>query len=96
MTGQHVGIPWYERADYERLKSVVAGGQNLPNTFDEWLELAEKFESECLASGNIPHRAPLNTDNFFAWATATGSGIDSGDRVRFAANPRHWQDDGVK
>ena len=51
---QVVGLPWYHRDDYPALLSVFSDPDKLPNTFDAWLEHAEK-----LRGSTTPDSRPL-------------------------------------
>jgi hypothetical protein len=49
-----IAIPWYRRHDYAALSKLFSDPENLPKTFEEWLELA------LLAEGDSRERAWLS------------------------------------
>lgn len=46
-----VGIPWYRREDYPRLRKIFADGNKLSPTYQEWLNLAQQTKKRLEGNG---------------------------------------------
>jgi hypothetical protein len=67
-----VGLPWYERTDYRRLKTLFVEGERLPDTYDLWLEYAERTFQEVKARGQLPVKVPIIPAEFVEWCRGRG------------------------
>ncbi|HYD04308.1 MAG TPA: hypothetical protein VEC60_01215 [Reyranella sp.] len=85
-----VGIPWYRRGDYRRIREVMADPEFLPGSFDQWLRRAEQAERQLRREGRRPYRARIDAEEFVAWCAERGLDVDGRARQAFAANPAHW------
>lgn len=88
------GIPWYRREDYPRVLKIMADGQDLPRTYDEWQERAEYAERMVREQGGIPVRVPLDPDKFCAWCVMRAMHVDGSARQEFAVDPANWPKQG--
>ena len=80
-----LGMTWYKREDYERLKQLFIDGDMLPTTYDEWLEKAENGFAQLIRGGNIVVKAYINPDTFPKWCDARRLSTDTDGRKRFAS-----------
>lgn len=83
-----VGIPWYERADYPRIRFAMVDREKLPLTFDEWERNAKDMERSLTRRGHTIVRATLNAKDFVAWCSARGLRVDADARM-------HWANEAV-
>lgn len=58
---------WYRRADYKRVLETAADKEDLPETLDKWLGIAERLKRELIRSGRVVHRALLEPEAFATW-----------------------------
>jgi len=79
-----IGLPWYQKADYQRLKTIFTDGGKLAPTFEQWEQAAEKLRQRCLAQGEIVVKAYIDPDTFPTWCAANGKGVDSSGRTWYA------------
>ena len=78
-------VAWYHSAaDYVLLKHISADGHELPESFEEWIEHAEKSVSLFATEGWTIEKVYLDPVEFPAWCRALGVRIDSHARVKFA------------
>ena len=83
---KHTGVAWYySAADYTLLKHISADGHELPESFEEWIEQAEKCVSVFITEGRIIEKVFLDPVEFPAWCRALGVKIDSHARIEFAS-----------
>lgn len=79
-----VGIAWYRREDYQKIRAVMADPDKLPATFDKWFYSANKFARGLEARGQIVERVYLDPDEFAEWCQRRGMNIDAKARMTFA------------
>ncbi len=78
-----VGIAWYRREDYQRLKEMFTDGSKLPDTFDEWFRLARRTYRTLTASGLRVERAYIDPEVFPAWCKANGLKMNAKARTYY-------------
>jgi hypothetical protein len=74
----------YHRDDYPALLSVFSDPDNLPNTFDAWLQHAEGLERQLQAAGFVLARAWIRPAPFAAWCRERDISPDQQARLEFA------------
>jgi hypothetical protein len=79
-----IGIPWYRREDYGRIKALMLDGAVLNDTFDDWLKRAEALEQGLQAKGQRTSRAIIDPNTFADWCRQNGQRPDADGRVLFA------------
>ncbi|MDN5939067.1 MAG: hypothetical protein L0H83_10450 [Salinisphaera sp.] len=79
-----VGIAWYRREHYSRLKRLFTDGHKLPSRYDKWLKLAQRTVTELEASGKIVVKAFIDPDEFPQWCRARSLNVDAEARTRYA------------
>ena len=79
-----IGIAWYHRRDYKRLKKIFTDGQDLPSTFEQWLQLAQEAYDRLKRQGHIVEKAYIDPDTFPAWCATRGLKINANARTTFA------------
>ena len=84
MKVQVIGIPWFSRDDFARLRAMFTDGDKLHRTYDEWLTAAKKTRHSIMAQGTRVVRAKIDPDTFPAWCAANGHDLDAKGRVAFA------------
>jgi hypothetical protein len=62
-----IALPWYHRRDYTALLMMVSDPQNLPATYDAWLERAEATERQFHKADFDVVRVWIRPDPFAAW-----------------------------
>jgi len=82
--GLVVGLPWYDRADYERIREIMVDGQNLPASFDDWQAKAQRLEAEQRRVGRTTVRAHIDPEQFVAWCAGDNRQVDAKARIAWA------------
>lgn len=80
-----IGIPWYERDAYARIRSIMDDPDMLPERFDEWLEVAHLLENEIKTRGQRVIRAIIEPEQFRSWCLSRGKKPNAKSRRHFAA-----------
>ena len=62
-------IPWITPQDYDAIKRALKTDVNLPDTYDEWLNLKTKQIAEIEARGLIADKVIIDPDEFarYCW-----------------------------
>ncbi len=81
-----VGMPWYSRDKFARIREVMSDRDRLHDTFDEWEKAAKQGEAGFKASGRVIVRANLDPDEFVAWCAARDLDTNASARNQFAAD----------
>jgi hypothetical protein len=77
------GIAWYRSQDYDRLKTMFPDGWKLPDTFEEWLEIAQILYDKLTADGHLVVKAYIDPNTFPEWCRAKGMEMDADARMDF-------------
>lgn len=88
------GIPWYRRDDYARVLEIMADGQSLPRSYDDWEQRAEYAERMVREEGGFAIRVPLDAEKFRTWCMLRGLHVDSAARTEFASDMANWPKQG--
>lgn len=84
VTSPVIGLPWYTRESYARLREQMADGAALPADYDVWRQSAEQNETVGRASGLSIVRVPIEPEPFAEWCRAKGLSPDGKARQQFA------------
>lgn len=79
-----VGIAWYRREDYARIRALMADGATLPESWDKWFYRAEKVAREVQKHGLQSARVHIEPDSFPDWCAARGLELNADARSQFA------------
>lgn len=82
-----VGMAWYRREDYGRIRAMMVDRDRLAATYEGWLLSAEQVAREVERSGVTVERVLIVPDAFGAWCAAEGLACDGAARARFANPP---------
>lgn len=81
---KYVGFPWYRKKNYKRLMKIFADSHLLHDSYEEWLDAAEKAFQSLVGQGLVVEKVDIDPVTFPAWCKARGLDIDSKARVEFA------------
>ena len=80
-----VGLPWYSREDYPRLRELMSDRHKLAPTYDAWLASAENNENVGRQAGLAMVRVRIEPDAFARWCQEKGLEPNGGARVTYVA-----------
>jgi hypothetical protein len=78
-----VGIGWYSRAEWTRLKQVAVDPDNLHDTYEEWVRGAEEAERQIARPGLTLRRVMIDVDSLVAWCAARQKSVDGAARSEY-------------
>ncbi len=79
---QIVGVAWYERDDYDRVRALSKGDSELQPTFDEWLDNASKELVRAAMGGLVIEKFTVKSDELAVWLAANN--VDANVQTRAA------------
>lgn len=79
-----VGVPWYRKGDYARLRASFADGARLHETYAGWSAAARATEAHLVAQGHRAVRVEIEPEEFAAWCSARDVAQDAEARMRYA------------
>lgn len=82
---RRIGLPWYSREDYLRIREMMTDPHNLAPTYESWLAAAENNESVGLKAGLQITRIMIEPDAFSRWCKEKGMEPDSAARRDYVA-----------
>lgn len=78
-----IGIPWDKEEDYEHLKTIFDDHQNLPSTFQDWLNKAQNLADRIKSQGCIVEKVYIDPNTFPQWCRGRGLDINGQARIEF-------------
>ena len=79
-----VGIVWYTRMTYQKLRSIFDDGDRLPASFEEWQGIAERGCDRLTSEGYQPIHVYIDLATFPEWCRKNNFRPDSIGRRGFA------------
>jgi hypothetical protein len=80
-----VGISWYRKHEYVRVRRIMVDTHALPPTYEVWRWKAESEERRAQARGVLVIRAIIGPKEFLGWCARNGLRVDATARTAFAA-----------
>ena len=82
---RRIGLPWYRREDYQRIREMMTDRHNLALTYESWLAAAENNETVGREAGLNVSRILIEPEAFARWCLEKGVAPDSVARRDYAA-----------
>ena len=79
------GVAWYRREQWERLREVSEDVDNLEETYDAWLQTAERMIRDGIPNDVIVEKIDLDVEEVRAWCNVQGLPMNAASRARFVA-----------
>ena len=80
-----IGVAWYSRDMWERLRNVAPDGDDLEQTHEDWLIVFDRALAQLRTAGVKPERIPIDVDAFLDWCGANREQPDSSARAGYAS-----------
>ena len=84
--GTHVGVAWYQREQWARLRELAADAPALEEYYDEWVASAERTLTTVKAQGLTVERVTVDVDEMAEWCRRAGRPFDSEARSEYVAD----------
>lgn len=79
------GVAWYRREQWALLKSVATDADELEETYDEWLEFAERYLKEVWETGIDIFKVEVDVEELIQWCQTNDRAVDGEARSEFVA-----------
>ena len=77
-------LPWYRRSDYAALLKLFSDSDEMPATYDAWLDGAQRTEMQLQKAGVGVTRIWIQPAPFAAWCQERNISPDQWARLTFA------------
>ncbi|WP_366656588.1 hypothetical protein [Fodinicurvata sp. EGI_FJ10296] len=81
---QVVGVAWFRRDDWSKVKAIFVDSHKLHEAYDDWLAAAEQFYRRIEGQGMRVEKVYIDPDTFPEWCRARGLRINADARQEFA------------
>jgi len=79
------GVAWYRPEQWERLREVSEDVDNLEETYDAWLQTAERMIREGIPADVLVEKIDIDVEEVLAWCNVLGLPMNTASRARFVS-----------
>ena len=79
------GVAWYRREQWERLREVSEDVDNLEETYDAWLQTAERMIRDGIPKDVIVEKIDIDVEEVLAWCNVQRLPMNAASRARFVS-----------
>lgn len=87
-----VGVAWYSRSTWTRLREIAPDGADLEATYEAWLNVFDDGLATLRAAGVTPRRVEVDLMAFAEWCQSLGRAPDSAARAAFVSEQLRLHD----
>ena len=81
-----VGFAWYRPAQWQRVRDISSDADDLEDTYEEWLRLAEQKLAELRAAGLSVEKVDVDSERLILWCNEHGLEMNAQARSSYAAD----------
>jgi hypothetical protein len=81
--GVKVGVAWYRKEQWSRLREISEDADRLEETYDEWLGVASESFARFQAAGMPVEKVDIDVNELLTWCQSQGSPVNADSRARF-------------
>ena len=79
------GVAWYRPEQWLRLREVSEDVDNLDETYDAWLQTAERMIREGIPANVVVEKIDIDVEEVLAWCNERGLPMNASSRSRFVS-----------
>ena len=79
------GIAWYRPEQWERLREVAEDVESLEETYEAWLQTAERIIREGIPADQTIEKVDLDVEEGLAWCNFHGLPMNAQSRSRYVS-----------
>lgn len=79
-----VGVAWYTREDWTKLKAIFEDAESLPASYADWLAFAELSLQALAQQGITAYKVYITPQEFTAWCQEKGLRKNALARMQYA------------
>ncbi|KAF0146954.1 MAG: hypothetical protein FD188_3563 [Ignavibacteria bacterium] len=80
----NVGIVWYTKEEWQKMKEISSDAEIFENSFKEWEQMANKSLVDMKASGIVAQKVFIKNDEFIVWCKIHSLPFDASSRSKDA------------
>ena len=80
-----VGVGWYTEDNWTKVKTAATDPDRFEETYQEWIEMAEKALREIRLAGVNAEKVLINSEELLAWCIAHNKANDAASRAEFVS-----------
>jgi len=85
MSAKAIGMAWYRRDEWDRLREVSSDADALEETWEEWRAVAEEKLRELRERGLRVEKVVVDVELLAKWCEEAGRTVDGAARSEYAA-----------
>ena len=78
-----IGLAWYSREAWERLRAIADDREKLDDSFEEWERSALQAIGDLASVGRQVRKVPIDVDAYVTWCRECGCRLDSASRAEY-------------
>jgi len=79
------GVAWYRREQWPRLLEVAEDADELEDTYEEWLQIANRRFDEFNVPGVLLKKVDVDVEEVITWCIEHGRSVNASARSEFVA-----------
>jgi hypothetical protein len=87
-----VGFAWYRPQQWQRVRDISTDADDLEETYEGWLRLADNKLAELRSSGLRVEKVDIDSEQLVLWCNEHGLKLNAQARSRYAAEKLRDQD----
>ncbi len=88
-----IGVAWYRREQWDRLLEISSDRDELEDTYDEWVAMAEKRVKELGQHGYMHRKVDVDVEELVSWCNTQNRPVDGTARTEFVILKLREQDE---
>lgn len=81
-----IAFCWYQREEWEKLKTSATDPEILDDTYEEWISKANSAISQIRVNGNVVVKISINIDEWVSWCKENNYEFNASARSEFAVD----------
>ena len=83
--GVAIGVAWFDRDQWKRLKEVAPDSAKLDDSFEDWERNARNVLARIRAEGHRAEMVPIDVEQLLAWCMLQGLAPDGKARASYVS-----------
>src|SRR6184192_3833322 len=79
------GVAWYRPEQWQRLREVSEDVENLEETYDAWLQTAERMIRDGIPADVVVEKIDVDVEEVLAWCNVMGLPMNTASRAQFVS-----------
>ena len=81
-----VGVAWYRPDQWQRIRDISIDGDEMEDSYEEWLLSAEQFLKEFSGPGKRFEKVDVDSEQLILWCNTRGLEVNAKARSQYVAD----------